>query len=210
MLEVNAIYLILLTEGFGLTLLILLFISVFTWLGRRRRRRVLGQLAIRIRERAQTRLQATESFLQTVYRLEGEALHQAVACLEHRENAFFQILIDALYHGGAEQIAGLDNALNELTEAYEYLEPRPPNDPEADPLAEQVQALLGENENLREELSVAHNTMSQMVAEFVELFGGGRDNELTIEQIMAKITASKPDTDTAEFEIETSETATQK
>ncbi len=49
--------------------------------------------------------------------------------------------------------------------------------------------LRDENEELRSELSVAKNNLSNMIAEFGNMFGGGKDHALDLHKIKKKLAA---------------------
>ena len=200
MLEVNPIYLILLTEGAGLLFLALLGLFGFIWFRRRQRRRVIADLTRRLRTEGPERRQFTELFLQAAYNLDGDELRQVAQAIELRETEFLQQLIETLDHVDREKMELLDLSLKTMIESYKHMEPRV--DDNDDPMARQIEELLEQNERLREELSVAKNTMSQMVAEFAEMFAGGREHDLPLEQVLANITGKKPDLEFTETDYE--------
>lgn len=202
MLEINAIYLVLLAEGFGLLLLALCLVFLLGLFRKRRKSRAVGLLVTRIRDRAEARLKATESFLRAVFNLEGEALRDALESIDRQETEFYQQLIDSLYRGSSTQISSLDAALNKLIEAYKCLKPSVLEAPEIDPVERQLETTLSENERLREELSITKNTMSQMILEFGEMFGGGQDHGMALDEVLAKIMANHPDVETDEVKVE--------
>lgn len=194
MLEVNAIYFILLLEGFVLLLVLLLVWLLVTLIGRRRKRRDIEELAAAIKCRSSLRKQQTESFLQVVYQLEGEELRTTLADIDKHETDFFKHLIESLYRGKRAQIMTLDTALDNLVKAYKCLQPRIEVAPEEDEaVVEEISTLRGENEDLRSELSVANNKLSDLITEFGEIFGGGKDHQLTLQQVMDKVDAMKAD-----------------
>ena len=205
MLEVNPIYLILLTEGFGLLSLTLIVLLGVIWIRRRQRRTVVADLTARLKSGSQDRREKTELFLQAAYNLDGDELRDATQTIELRETEFLQQLIAALYRINREQMKLLDLSLETMIESYKQLEPRLVDESEIDPLVRQVEELLQQNEHLREELSVSKNAMSQMIEEFAEMFGGGQGHELTLEQVKEKIMAARP-----RIEFTESETGVQK
>ena len=192
MLEVNPIYLILLAEGIGLLGLTLVILLGIFWYRRRQRCAVIADLTDRLKSSTAERRQKTELFLQAAYNLEGEELRDATQAIELRETEFLQRVIAVLYRVNREQMQLLDLSLETMIDSYKDLKPRVLDDVTIDPMMRQVEDLLEQNERLREDLSVTKNTMSQMVAEFAEMFGGGHDHELTIEQVKEKVLAAKP------------------
>jgi len=50
---------------------------------------------------------------------------------------------------------------------------------------------------LRSDLSVAQDKLSDMITEFGEIFGGGKDHQLTLQEVMDKVDAMKADHDSA-------------
>ncbi len=190
MLEVNAIYFVLLAEGFALLALILIGWIAIALLRLRGKRRAIADLAARIDKHAAERSTSTEAFLQAVYGLENEDLQAAVKNIAQREDEFYQLLLLALKRGKQAQIGALDGALERLIESYKCLQPRvDETPPEALETAEEIVTLRGENEKLRCELSLAKNKMSALVSEFGNMFGGGKDHELALEEIKDKVAA---------------------
>lgn len=194
MLEVNAIYFILLAEGFVLLLIILLAWLLVTLIRMRRRTQAVANLALQIRQRSNQRGEQTRTFLQTVYQLEGEDLNAALTDINRHESEFFHCLIECMQRSGSTGVGALENALNELVESYKCLQPRVEEYPERVEIdAAELTSLRGENDELRSELSLANNQLSNMIAEFGEIFGGGKDHQLTLREIMDKVDAMKSD-----------------
>lgn len=198
MLEVNAIYFILLVEGFVLSLVVLLVWLLVTLIRRRRKRRGIAELAAAIKDRSASRRQQTESFLQVVYQLEGEDLRATLTDIDKHETDFFQHLVESLSRGGRARINALDMSLDKLIKSYKCMQPRveiPP--PEESEVVQEITKLRGENELLRNDLSVAQDKLSDMITEFGEIFGGGKDHQLTLQEVMDKVDAMKADHDGA-------------
>ncbi len=89
MLEVSAILFMLLTEGFGLLLLLMLLWSVYAVMKRRRKNRAVRQLVAQIKKQSTVRTQETGSFLQAIYQLDDEALAQAVKTIDMQGKIIF-------------------------------------------------------------------------------------------------------------------------
>ncbi len=198
MLEVNAIYFILLAEGFVLLLVLLLVCLLVMLIRRRRKRRDIMELAAAIKSRSESRTQQTESFLQVVYQLEGEDLRATLTDIDKHETDFFQHLVESLSRRGSARINALDMSLDKLIKSYKCLLPRveilPPEESE---VVQEITTLRGENELLRSDLSVAQDKLSDMITEFGEIFGGGKDHQLTLQEVMDKVGAMKADHDSA-------------
>ncbi len=190
MLEVNAIYFILLAEGFALLALILLLWIAIALFRLRGKRRAIADLEMRIGKHAADRASQAEAFLQAIYGLENEELHNAVQSIAQREDEFFKLMLQALKGGKRTHIGALDTALDRMIESYKCLQPRIDETPaEALQAIEEVTSLRDENEKLRCDLSLAKNKMNALMEEFGNMFGGGKDHELALEEIKQKVSA---------------------
>jgi hypothetical protein len=197
-LEVNAIYFILLLEGFVLLLVLLLVWLLVTLVRRRRKRKTIADFAAAIKGRSSAHRQQTESFLQVVYQLQGDDLMNTLADIDKHETEFFQSLIESLYRGGRAQISTLDMSLDKLIKSYKCMQPRVETSPLEQPeVVQEMTTLRGANESLRNDLSVAQNKISDLITEFGEIFGGGKDHQLTLKEVMDKVDAMKADHDSA-------------
>ena len=195
MFEVNPIYFILLAEGFLLLLIILLVWVLFTLVRRRRRGKVLLSLASAIKDRAAQRSERNQSFLLAVYQFEGEDMRVALAEIDKCETEFMQNLVHALRRVSAERIKALDASLEGLVKSYKCMQPRAESDsPEtAEAIQARIEGLQGENESLRDELSVANSKLGDLISEFGEIFGGGKDHQLTLQEVIDKVDTMKAD-----------------
>lgn len=190
MLEVNAIYFILLVEGFLLLLVLLLISALIALVRKRRNRRYMAELEARVRDRSQQRGEQTKSFLQAAYHLEGEDLNSALVNIDQHEIDFFQYLADALARGDYTRLATIDTSLDKLIESYKCLLPHEQAIPREEPeVMQEINTLRGENETLRDELSVAKNKLNDTITEFADMFGGGRDHQLALHEVVEKIDA---------------------
>ncbi len=150
MLEVNAIYFILLVEGFVLLLCLILLWVLITVFRLRRKGETLRELAARFSRGREQRAAQTEAMLQTVYRLEGEDLSSALDNIEQHENEFTRLLIVSLKRGKSAHIGTLDTALNKLIESYKCLQPRAETvSPGDEKKHQQIASLRSENDELR-------------------------------------------------------------
>ena len=196
MLEVNAIYFILLVEGFVLLLILLLVGALMTLISKRRKSRCIADLHARIKQRSLLRGEQTRSFLQTTCHLEGEDLSAALADIDRHETEFFEHLVNSLYRGGRAQLNSMDTVLENLIDSYKCLRPRSEavSQEELEAVQETV-SLRVENETLRSELSVARNKLSDTISEFGDIFGGGKDHQLSLHEVVERIDAMKADND---------------
>jgi cbb3-type cytochrome oxidase subunit 3 len=189
-LEVNAIYFILLVEGFGVLLFLILVWILIAVFRLRRKGREIRDLAARFKQRAQQRGDQTEAFLQAVYQLEDQDLRDVLQDIDKHESDFFQLLVASLHRGKSAHIASLDGALDKLIESYKCLQPRvDEHKPEAQESLQDIATLRNENDELRSELSVAKNNLSDMITEFGNMFGGGKDHELDLHELKKKLAA---------------------
>ena len=196
MLEVNAIYLILLAEGFVLLLILLLVWVLITLISKRRKSRCIAGLQARFKNRSLLRGEQTKLFLQTTYHLEGEDLGAALTDIDRHEADFFEHLVASLYRGGRAQLNTMDTALDKLIESYKCLQPRHESSLQKELEAvQEVVSLRVENESLRSELSVAKNKLSDTISEFGDMFGGGKDHQLSLHEVVERIDAMKADND---------------
>ena len=78
MLEINAIYFILLVEAFGVLLILILLWILIAVFRIRRKGRAIRDLAARFKRRTQQRGEQTEAFLQAVYHIEDQDLRDAL------------------------------------------------------------------------------------------------------------------------------------
>ena len=196
MLEVNAIYYILLVEGFGLLLILILLWLLIAVIRLRRKGRSIREFAARIKKRASERSRQSEAFLQAVYHLEDEELRNTLAQIEKQESEFFNLLLLSLRQGKPAQIGALGESFDAVIAAYKCLQPR--QDAESEQGAEvrqQIESLQSENHELRSELSVAKNRLSDMLNEFGNMFGGGKDHELDLHDLKKKLAALQTGSD---------------
>ncbi len=199
MLEVNAIYFILLAEGFVLLLILLLVWTLMTLIGKRRKNRRIAELKARLEGRSLRRSEQSRTFLQTICHLEGEDLGVALADINRHEAEFFEHLLASLYRGGRAQLDSVDTAMDRLIEAYKCLRPRSDPTPQEElEAAQEVASLRVENETLRSELSVAKDRLSDTISEFADMFGGGKDHQLSMHEVVERIDAMKANNDPAE------------
>lgn len=198
-LEVNAIYFILLAEGFVLLLVLLLVWTLIILISRRRKCRRIAEFKARLKGRSLRRSEQTRTFLQTTFHLEGEDLSAAQADIERHETKFYEHLVASLHRGNRVQLDGVDSAIEKLIESYQCLQRHSESTPQQELEAEQeIVTLRVENETLRGELSVAKNRLSDTISEFGDMFGGGKNHQLSMREVVARIDAMKADNDPGE------------
>ena len=186
--EVNAIYFILLAEGFALLFIVLMVWILIATVRKQHKNKAIGELAARIKGHSQQRDEQTRAYLEAVYRLQDEDLHNALESIARHESEFYQLLVDSLYHNRGPQIGALYATLDKLIESYKCLRPRIEEiGPEQLEAAQELTTLRGDNEQLRSELASLKNHMSSMMSEFGNMFGGGKDHELALHEIKEKV-----------------------
>jgi len=90
----------------------------------------------------------------------------------------------------------MDTALDKLVESYKCLQPRRESSSQEELEAvQEVVSLRVENESLRSELSLAKNKLSDTISEFGDMFGGGKDHQLSLHEVVERIDAMKADND---------------
>jgi len=198
-LEVNAIYFILLAEGFVLLLILLLVWTLITLISKRRKSRKIAEFKARLKDRSLRRSEQTKTFLQTICHLEGENLGAALTDIDRHETEFFEHLVASLSRGDRAHLNTVDIAMDKLIESYKCLQPRSDSTPQEElETAQEVVSLRVENETLRSELSVAKNKLSDTISEFGDMFGGGKDHQLSMREVVERIDAMKADNDPGE------------
>ena len=190
MTEIPTWLLIVLVETLALLALILgiwIFLSI-----RRRRstRKAVDDLVEQIRKQSRLRLEETGSFLEEKYRFEGDELQKAVEQVDKAEKLFFQRVLNLYLKRDDERIKSLDAWVAELIGVYKSLSPVMPAAGES-AVDENTQKKMDELERsrqaLEEELKITKTTMSNMIAEFGNMFGGGKDNELEQSEVVEKV-----------------------
>ena len=213
MIEISVIVLSLLTEAY-----VILLIGVLTWLyfatrKKKRDRNAAVKLVDQIQHQSETRLTTTGSFLQEKYQLEGAELKKAIQSIDRAEKHFFQVVIDMYLKRDPEALGKLDASVAELVSAYKELRPAPApreeiaehDDTEKD---NQIDQLKKMNEQLAQELSITNKKVTDMIGEFGNMFGGGKDNELEQNEVIAKVIAKhKTEASTAVVEPEAESSA---
>jgi len=193
--EVNAIYFILLAEGFVLLLIILLLWVLITLVSRRRKRMELARYASTIKKRAPQRGERNQSFIGAVYQLDDEDMRVALAEINKCEAEFLQDLMNILYRVSADRFNALDGSLEGLIKSYKCMQPRVEVDSQetTKEIQQKINHLRGENDSLRDELSTANGKLGDLITEFGEIFGGGQDHQLTLQEVINKVDTMKAD-----------------
>lgn len=195
MFEVNPIYFILLAEGFVLLLIILLIWVLITLVSRRRKRMELSRFASTIKKRASQRSERNQAFLSAVYQLEDEDMRVALAEIDKCETEFLQDLMNSLNRVSSDRFNALDASLEGLIKSYKCMQPRIEAESQEAPedIQQKMNHLRGENESLRDELSTANSKLGVLINEFGEIFGGGKDHQLTLQDVINKVDTMKAD-----------------
>ncbi len=190
MTEVPTWLLIVMVEALALLLLVLgawIFISIRSG---RRRRQAVDKLVEQIRQQSKLRLEETGSFLEEKYRFEGDELNRAVERIDKAEKLFFQRVINLYLKRDDERLQSLDAWVAELIDVYKSLSPTMPVAGDAGPDEETRQKLTEletRKQALEEELKITKATMGNMISEFGNMFGGGRDSSLDQSAVMEKV-----------------------
>ncbi len=191
--DMNSLTLILLAEA---SFILLVTLIVVLWLqikAKSKQKKAVEQLVSQIKKQSQARTEETGSFLQEAYDLSDTELTVAVKNIDKQERRFFQKLVDVLSRSEPSQITSLDASVAELVDTYKSLKPKPIEEVakpgEADNSADDLEALRTENANLTEELKITRETMSGMISEFGNMFGGGEDNDLDSSEVADRFAA---------------------
>ncbi len=187
MTELPTWQLILLLESLAVLLLVLggwIFISLRR---ARRTRAAVDSLVQQIRKQSELRLKETGSFLEENYRLEGEALQQAVEQVDKAEKRFFQRCINLYLKREDDRLHSLDAWVADLIGAYKSLKPAVAESGPDEATRQQLEALQSSKQKLEEELKITKATMSGMIAEFGNMFGGGHDSALEQSEVVEKV-----------------------
>ena len=193
MVEISAILLVLLVEGF---LLAMVAAGLLVWLifrARGKRRKAVEQLADQLKQQSQVRQQETGSFLQQIYQLEEAELTKAVHEIDKQEKLFFQKIIEIFYNDNMSLVPTLDAALAQLIDTYKSLKPKervkeaPDHTEELQDLKTANADLQKSNAQLTEELAITRKTMDSMISEFGNMFAGGANNELGKSDVVGQL-----------------------
>jgi hypothetical protein len=186
MIEISAIVFSLLIEAY-----VILLIGVGSWFyfvskKKKNDRNAALKLVDQIKHQSEARLSSTRAFLKDKYSLEGPKLKKAIALIDKSEKHFFQKVIDIYLNRDAEALSSLDAEVAALIDTYKSLTPAIKNESEKD---QQIELLQAANAQLTDELAITNKTMSDMIAEFGNMFGGGSDNELQQTEVVEKVIA---------------------
>lgn len=191
MVEISMLNLSLLIEALVICLIIIILWAVLFTRQKKRDRKAAKKLVDQVKHQSKTRLEVTSSFLHEKYRFEGNQLEKAVKSIDKAEKKFIQNVINFYIKREASKLESLDASLAELIDTYKSLSPIMPD---AETLAalesanpEEMAALRESNEKLTEELAITKETMGNMISEFGNMFGGGKDHELEQEQVVEKV-----------------------
>ena len=189
MIEISIVLFSLLVEGF-VVLLTVISVTVFIQKKRKNKdREAIKKLVEQIRVQSGIRLKKTGSFLSEKYNLEGNDLDKAVKKIDKAEKKFMHKLINVYHKRDTHGLIAMDASVAELIETYKELSPVisdaeahtdivPGHDEQSEAVQQEIANLQEQNKNLTEELSITKETMGNMIAEFGNMFGGGKENEL--------------------------------
>ncbi|MCH8105061.1 MAG: hypothetical protein IIC58_06120 [Proteobacteria bacterium] len=190
MLEIKAIYVVLLAEGFGVSILFIILMIGLRLRTRRRNRKAVKQVILQIKHQSKIRTEKTGHFLREIYDLDEKELNKAIKTIDRQGRKFFQKIIDMFLKGDTEMVTTMDAALAELVQTYKELKPKVPEGQENMNLEEvlkEVETLKSENEKLKNSLEISTATIESMIGEFGNMFGGGSDHELADHEVVDKV-----------------------
>ncbi len=188
MIEISAIVLSLLIEAY-----VILLIGVITWVYFASRRKkndhnAALKLVEQIKQQSEARHTSTRSYLKEKYKFEGQQLNKTIGLIDKSEKRFFQKVIDLYLKRDSDALTSLDADVAELIDIYKSLTPLTTTvvneDTEKD---EQIEILRAANAQLSEELAITNKTMSDMIGEFGNMFGGGSNNGLKKDEVVEKV-----------------------
>ena len=210
MIEVSFVLFTLLAEGFLLSLAVILMGVIWVFKRKKRDRIAAETLVEHIKHQSRTRLEVTSSFLNEKYLLEGDALTQAVQDIDLTEKQFFQKLINIYLNRDSEGLSSLDASVAEMVDIYKSLSPKAPqSDPAENEVCDvkleqkenKIKELQESHDKLVEELAITKETMSNMIGEFGNMFGGGQDHDLDKGDVMDKV-IQQQDEETTNIQVE--------
>ena len=200
MITISTLMFILAVELLVILILTLLLWGFFTLRAKRRDRAAVRQLVSQIMHQSKTRQQETNSFLHEKYRFQGDELNKAVEAIDKSEKKFIQKFINIYLQRDAQALSALDAGLAEVVDTYKNLTPimadaeslqqRETVESVKADAAKQVEQARQETERLSEELSITKQTMTNMIAEFGNMFGGGAGHELAKHEVIKKMQES--------------------
>ena len=189
MIQVDASVFIILCELLALLLAIVAFLIISRMRSRGKLKKAVKALVEQIKQQSKTRTQETGSFLKELYELDEQQLSNAVSNIDKQEKKFFQRLVDVIGFNEVDKIKSIDADLAALIDVYKSLKPKIPEvktEDSDDTLAE-IEKLKKENASLEDELVITKNTMSDMIGEFGNMFGGGSDHELASHEVVDQV-----------------------
>lgn len=189
MIEVSIWLLTLLVEALAISLVVIV-ISMVLFLKRKKRDRLAVKKLVRqIKNQSKTRMETTSSFVNEKYRIEGNELEKAVKLIDKAEKKFMQHIIHAYVNRSSDELISMDASMAEMIDTYKSLSPVMPHETATDnsETLKELAELKETNARLTEELRITKETMSNMINEFGNMFGGGKNNELDESQVVEKV-----------------------
>ena len=103
--------------------------------------------------------------------------------------------MNILYRVCADRFNALDASLEDLIKSYKCMQPRVEVDSQetTEEIRQKINHLRGENESLRDELATANGKLGDLISEFGEIFGGGKEHQLTLQEVIDKVDTMKAD-----------------
>ncbi len=199
MIEVSPIVLTLLTEISIVLAVVVVVMILLRWRGRGKDRKGARKLVEQIKHQAENRHESSRDFLQKKYGLEGTELDKAIKTIDKAERKFFQQVLNLYLKRDADALGILDAHVAELVDVYKDLAPAQ-SASQTEASAAQAKELTQQkalNEKLNEELAITKQTMSNMISEFGNMFGGGHDHEMAKFEVVDKLKQISSESDAA-------------
>jgi PHP family Zn ribbon phosphoesterase len=196
--ELSILNFSLLVEGVLILLVILILWVIINLKTKKRDRAAASLLVEHIKHQSKTRTETTSSYLHEKYLLEGDVLKQTVKSIDDSEKKFFQKLINIYLNRDAKGLSVIDASVAEMIDIYKSLTPVIPIvDVDAEVSAavaekeQQLEALQETNAKLSDELGITKETLSSMVGEFGNMFGGGHEHGMDKDEVFKKMTGEQ-------------------
>lgn len=190
MIEVSLLLLTLLVEALVVCMVILIIWLLVFIKHKKNDRAAVKKLIQQIKHQSKTRLEETGSFLNEKYRFEGKELKQAIKSIDRAEKKFVQTFINVYLKRDAHGLTAMDATVAEMIDTYKSLSPVMPEADDtvsASDLEQELSELKAINTKLADELHITKETMSNMISEFGNMFGGGKDHELDQDEVVEKV-----------------------
>ncbi len=191
MIQINPVWLILLSEV-AIALLLLAIVALVLALRKRKQDQKAMQLLIHnIKEGDEFRLQETRELLTEKYKFQSDELEHIIAKIKKSEKEFYQSFINLYLKRQPGDAVQFNSRVLDLTEPYRELEPPQPEisteitatDEAYGEDDEKLQDLEQQNQRLTEQLQITQETMDRMLNEYASMYDHGKPTEETQAQV---------------------------